>query len=89
MEKDRDILELLILMINNIHKIGAWGPSGLCGLSDMLVDNELISDQENNIIMDYIEANKPTNAGDPWWFEPFSIPPREAWLDEQIKKLSK
>lgn len=64
--------------------------SGLCGLSFHLNWNEKISDQEYDLMDDYLYDHSPRDfKWGGYWFTPGSIPPRKRWLKQQIKRLEK
>ena len=98
----RTIKELLILVRDNLYLMkDKHLASGLCSVASVMEDRHIISMEEYNIILKYLDNNKPANAikraslpavidgyqQNRFWWKPCNITPRLKWLDKQINSL--
>ena len=86
----RTIKELLIIMKDNIELL----QTGLCYLTTMLSDRNIITSDERERIVDYIYDNRPSEKsklyGGPdhglYYWEQGDLENRLRWLNYHIKK---
>lgn len=94
MKKQKSIKELLILLRNNEELFKDYLCTGLCVLSRYLWEDDIITLDEFDLLKEYIETYRPTKGkhyGESkkfsgWYWTCDEWPPREAWLDDEIKK---
>jgi hypothetical protein len=79
----RTIKELLQLMLEHQDLF----ETGLCWWARRMVDFGIITESEDNILIDYIEDSEPENIFTHWWTVG-ELQPRIDWINEQIEKLS-
>lgn len=82
---NRSGLQLLIIMRDNIHLIGAFG---LCSLVDTLWRQNTISQNEMLVLEDFLNSNLPDNkcSRNTYYCWPRGAQaPRLKWLNKQIK----
>ena len=92
--KTRTTKELLIILRDNLEDYLKEGVPGLCLVIDELFYDGIISGQENEILDNYFESNKPAYAlfrekqhKDDFWWKPGKIKHRRRWLNQHIDKL--
>ena len=96
--KNRPIVELLKILLENIHLIlayldirqnGIWlyPIRGLCRLSENLFVTDVITEEEYGTILKYLDENLPTKQKNGYCWRMGSKTPRIKWLNEQIKLL--
>ena len=96
--KNRPIVELLKILLENIHLIsacsgvrkdGIWlcPVGGLCGLSENLFVTDVITEEEYRTILKYLDENLPTKQKNGYCWRMGSKLPRKKWLENQIKLL--
>ncbi len=98
----RTIKELLELLREKLPTyLRTYNSGGMCSVAYNLVWRDQISRGELDLLLDYINSNKPEelipalicpeapffDVNKHWW-TPCSIEPRIAWLNEQIEKLN-
>lgn len=88
--KSKSIKELLELMLNNQQ----YFKYGLCSWVYRLYDDNLIDDNHLEILLNYIDDNKPRRfvyfhrwSRTHYW-KPGKIKPRIKWIEKHINKLS-
>lgn len=90
----RDIVELFKLIKANKQLM----VYGLCGIVKNMKLSDIITEEEAQLLSDYIRENRPVKGSeycddnridDIWFWEPGKWPPRELWINAQISKLSK
>lgn len=91
-DKDRTILQLLELMLQNQY----YYELGLCAWSNMLRFENIITDNENVALRSYIRKNRPSsfsswsafkNRKIGYYWPDGDIKPRIKWINQQIAKL--
>lgn len=99
--KTRSIRELLVILKDNEELFYQEECSGLCTLVCALTDEEIITEDEHELISNYIMDNRPKRGKHldksnwrgnfnkaplgSWYWEAFLWEPREAWLDSRLK----
>lgn len=89
MKKTRTTKQLLRVLAKGVKKYMIPTPlyGGMCPiLVDMELD-EMISEEEYNILLRYIQGNKPDNVGVAYWYTIGHKEPRLEWIKQQIAKL--
>jgi hypothetical protein len=89
MKQERDILELLILLRDTILTDGCL--KGMClTIMLMTVKPGSISDFEESMLMDYLDAHRPLfrHRGG-YWYRKGRVKPRLRWINRQIRRLSR
>lgn len=89
--KNRPIVELLKILLENIHLISAYiwlyPIRGLCRLSENLFVTDVITEEEYRTILKYLDENLPTKQKNGYCWRMGSKLPRKKWLENQIKLL--
>ena len=85
MKPERSIKELLIVLRDNLKDYFDLYCNGMCLVIKELYWHDLISEEEESILTNYLEDNKPIDQM--YWFVPGEIEPRLEWLNQQIEKL--
>lgn len=88
--KNRPIVELLKILLENIHLISAYWLypiRGLCRLSENLFVTDVITEEEYRTILKYLDENLPTKQKNGYCWRMGSKLPRKKWLENQIKLL--
>lgn len=97
--KNRPIVELLKILLENIHLISAYiwlypigynrlyPIRGLCRLSKNLFVTDVITEEEYRTIWKYLDENLPTKQKNGYCWRMGSKAPRKKWLENQIKLL--
>lgn len=87
----RTIKQLLQLMLDNKHLF----KYGLCAWSRRIGDKNIISDDEDVLLIRYIEKNRPSkfssieaykSKDSVFYWEKENITPRIKWIKKHIKK---
>ncbi len=90
--KTRSLKELFEIILENEYLFA----SGLCGLIYNLLYNDTITLTESIKLIKYIDSHRPKRGkhydkscgSNPFYWPIYSWSPREAWLRDQIKKLT-
>jgi hypothetical protein len=86
------IKEILKLMLLNNHLL----EYGLCFCANELNKDHLLSDEDLNVILEYIEINRPGKYSSidtffyrhsNFYWTPGNASPRIKWIEKHIKKL--
>jgi hypothetical protein len=96
--KNRPIVELLKILLENIHLISAYSDiqkdgiwlyptRGLCKLSENLFFVGIMTEEEYRTIWKYLDENLPTKQKNGYCWRMGSKAPRKKWLENQIKLL--
>ena len=85
----RSIKELLKILLdyyknNRIYSIQS---AGLCRAISKLLDKDIISREEYDILIEYLYYNKPEYAWIGYWWTGGDVPPRIKFLKQLIEKL--
>ena len=80
MRNTKQLLELMLRHKGLFH-------AGLCSWALYLYDDDLITRAEYRLLRQYINENKPENAGRTYYWEKGKIAPRIEWINQQIEKL--
>ncbi len=94
--KNRPIVELLKILLENIHLISAYPQtdkdglwlyptSGLCKLSENLFFVGIMTEEEYRTIWKYLDENLPTKQKNGYCWRMGSKAPRIKWLNTEIK----
>lgn len=92
----RPIKELLIILLE--HKFLFSSSFGLCWWVNHMYDESLITNEERQSLLCYINQNRPSKFSSlntylyrksPYYWNPGYIRPRIKWLKKHISKLKK
>ena len=93
---EESIKELLKLLFKEVESYGNYmedleegEPIGLCYISEDLVEQGIISIDEESIVDEYIKNHRPIWKNNEWGWEPGLKEPRVEWLKLHINKLCK
>ena len=88
----RTTQQLLQILLDNTKKKFKLGCRGLCSVTVELHIHRIITYDEYNELLGYVESNMPSNYAlhewhrpGVWGWEPGNVTPRLKWLLEQIK----
>ena len=94
MEDTRDLKTLLELLLEEVKSNLGFG---LCACIGILWNKEIITEVENDIIFDFLKANRPKwyqygysfkQRSSAYWWKRGKVKPRVRFLKHWIKKLS-